>query len=89
MSDIYRNVIDGPRPDRERERARYERRRERPDETKLVRLTVEVPRYVKKELQFMAFDDEVSLRYLVLVILKDAGVSVKEEDLIKDGRKER
>ena len=87
MSDKYRNVVEVPRS--ERERGRYERRRERPNEDKLVRLTVEVPRYVKKELQFMAFDDEVSLKYLVLRILKDAGVSVKEEDLIKDGRKER
>jgi hypothetical protein len=87
MSDKYKNVVEVPRS--ERERGRYERRRERPDEGKLVRLTVEVPRYVKKELQFMAFDDEVSLKYLVLRILKDAGVSVKEEDLIKDGRKER
>ncbi len=87
MSDKYKNVVEVPRS--ERERGRYERRRERPDEDKLVRLTVEVPRYVKKELQFMAFDDEVSLKYLVLRILKDAGVSVKEEDLIKDGRKER
>ncbi len=87
MSDKYRNVVEVPRS--EKERGRYERRRERPDEDKLVRLTVEVPRYVKKELQFMAFDDEVSLKYLVLRILKDAGVSVKEEDLIKDGRKER
>ena len=86
MSDKYRNVVEVPKSE---ERGRYERRRERPDEDKLVRLTVEVPRYVKKELQFMAFDDEVSLKYLVLRILKDAGVSVKEDDLIKDGRKER
>ncbi len=57
--------------------------------TKLVRMSLEMPDYVRKQLKDIAHQDDVSVKYIVLKILQDAGLHVHETDLVKDGRRER
>ncbi len=56
---------------------------------KQVRVSLEMPDYVRKQLKDIAHQDDVSVKYVVLKILADAGVHVHAVDLIKDGRRER
>ncbi|WP_409562183.1 hypothetical protein RLW55_01345 [Hyphomicrobium sp. B1] len=51
------------------------------------RFTVELPAYVVKELKQKTITESATVRYLVIKAFKDAGYTVHDIDLFKDGRR--
>jgi hypothetical protein len=57
--------------------------------TPLASLRIEVPEYLDRELAMRAAEQRVTKQYLVVQALKNAGFSVRQEDLVTDKRKRR
>jgi len=51
------------------------------------RFTVELPAYVVKEIKQKTVTEDATVRYLVIKAFKDAGYTVNNVDLFKDGRR--
>jgi len=51
------------------------------------KLTLELPRYVVKELATRALKNDCTIKYIVLEALARNGISVKDTDLLQDGRR--
>lgn len=62
-------------------------RAERKNDVTDVRLAVEVPPYLVKEVRKKAFEQGCTVRFLVIKALSQFGLNVDEEDLIEDRRR--
>ena len=72
-----------PDPDIQLSRKNSEKARRAPT----VKKTYALPDYVARQLRLKAAKEGVTERYLVLQALKEAGVSIKDVDLHRDGRR--
>ena len=52
-------------------------------------LTIELPDYVWIDLKTRAARDMVSVRHLIMRMMREAGVAIEECDMIEDGRRLR
>lgn len=52
-------------------------------------INIEVPEYVRIELHVTAAQRQTTIKYLILEALQEAGYTIKPEDLVEDGRKDR
>lgn len=46
-----------------------------------------VPTYVMKQIKDRCTNDDVTMRFLVLIALRSIGIDVKPEDMVEDGRR--
>ncbi len=52
-------------------------------------VTLDLPDYVWSELKIRAVQDESSLRHIVMTALKEFGITIKDADMVQDGRRLR
>jgi hypothetical protein len=58
-----------------------------PPTAEIVKLSLDVPKYVMKTLRQRGLDEDRSVRAVVLRALKQSGIDIAEEDLFDDGRR--
>lgn len=59
------------------------------DPNEPVEITIRVPYYIRRNLQFIAHEKTATQTWMILMGLRQMGVDIRDEDIVRDGRSRR